>query len=181
MIPERLESARLVLRPLAEPDAPALVEALADWQVVKWLASVPWPYTAEDAAWFIAANAPDGSLQERGERTWVLAPRDDPARLLGVVGLGAELGYWLAAEARGRGLATEAGRAVLGAHFAGAGAGAGDVDSGWFDGNERSERVLRKLGFSEVGVDLRACLARGEDVPSHRMRLTRAAWEARRA
>ncbi len=177
MIPERLETARLVLRPLAEADAPALVEALADWQVVKWLAVVPWPYTAEDAAWFIAANAPGGSLREGGEHTWVLAPCDEPARLLGVMGLGTELGYWLAAEAWGRGLATEAGRAVLRAHFADA--VAGDVTSGWFDGNERSERVLLKLGFEEVGLRTRGCLARGEDVTSHEMRLTRARFEGR--
>jgi RimJ/RimL family protein N-acetyltransferase len=176
VIPERLETARLVLRPLAEADAPALVEALADWQVVKWLAVVPWPYTAADASWFVAANAAGGSLRERGERTWVIAPRDDPARLLGVMGLGEELGYWLAAEAWGRGLATEAARTVLAAHFADE--NGGNVASGWFDGNERSERVLRKLGFEDMGVRTRGCLARGEDVLSHEMRLTRARFAA---
>lgn len=177
MIPERIETDRLLLRPLEVADAPRLVEALADWQVVKWLAVVPWPYTAEDAAWFIAANAPGGSLREAGERTWVLAPRDNPARLLGVMGFGEELGYWLASDAWGRGLATEAARAVLAAHFGDP--GAGDVTSGWFDGNERSERVLLKLGFEEVGVRTRGCLARGEDVASHEMCLTRAGFLGR--
>lgn len=174
MIPERIGTDRLLLRPLEAADAPRLVEALADWQVVKWLAVVPWPYTAEDAAWFIAANAPGGSLREQGERTWALSPRDGPARLLGVVGLGEELGYWLSADAWGRGLATEAARAVLAAHFDDR--EASDVTSGFFDGNERSERVLLKLGFKEVGLRTRGCLARGEDVASHGMRLTRAGF-----
>lgn len=177
MTPERLETDRLLLRPLEVADAPRLVEALADWQVVKWLAVVPWPYTAEDAARFIGANAPGGVLRERGERTWALSPRDDPARLLGVIGLGEEMGYWLAAEAWGRGLATEAARAVLAVHFAEP--GAADVASGWFDGNERSERVLLKLGFEEVGLGTRGCLARGEDVAHHEMRLTRAGFLGR--
>lgn len=176
MIPERIETERLLLRPLRPADAPRLVEALADWQVVKWLAVVPWPYAAEDADWFVAANAPGGSLREAGERTWAIAPRDEPSGLLGVMGLGGELGYWLASEAWGRGLATEAARAVLLAHFADP--EAGDVLSGWFDGNERSERVLRKLGFEEVGAGPRDCLARGEDVLSHAMRLTRAGFAA---
>lgn len=178
MIPERIETDRLLLRPIEVADGSRLVEALADWQVVKWLAVVPWPYTAEDADWFIGANAPGGSLREGGERTWALSPRDDPGRLLGVMGLGEELGYWLAADAWGRGLATEAARAVLAAHFDDPDAGV--VTSGWFDGNERSERVLLKLGFEEVGLRTRGCLARGEDVASHEMRLTRAGflWRA---
>ena len=176
MIPDRLETGRLVLRPLEDADAPRLVEALADWQVVKWLAVVPWPYTAEDAGWFIEANAPGGALRERGERTWALSLRDAPARLLGVMGLGEELGYWLAFDAWGRGLATEAARSVLGAHFDDP--AAGEVTSGWFDGNDRSERVLLKLGFEDVGLRVRGCLARGEDVASHQMRLTRARFLA---
>ena len=176
MIPGRIETARLVLRPLVSEDAPRLVEGLADWQVVKWLAVVPWPYTAEDADWFVGANAPGGTLRAAGEQTWAIAHREEPGRLVGVMGLGTELGYWLASEAWGRGLATEAARAVLAAHFAQG--GAGPVASAWFDGNERSERVLRKLGFEEVGVCPRDCLARGEDVPSHAMRLTRDAFGA---
>ena len=176
MIPERIETPRLLLRPLVAEDAETLVEALADWQVVKWLAVVPWPYTTEDADGFIRANAPGGSLREAGERTWALALREEPRRLLGVVGLGMELGYWLASEAWGHGLATEAGRAVLVAHFAQD--GAGPVASGWFDGNERSERVLIKLGFEGVGQARRDCLARGEDVLSHTMRLTPEAFRA---
>jgi RimJ/RimL family protein N-acetyltransferase len=179
VIPAVLRTPRLVLRPVEPRDAAAIHEALADWQVVKWLSRVPWPYTPEDARAFTALAAPGGPLDREGERTWAvtLAGQD---RFVGIMGLGTgpgqELGYWLAQEAWGRGLAPEAARAVLGSHFAHD--EAPDVLSGYFDGNERSGRVLAKLGFVEEGVERRGCLARGEDVTSHRMRLTRAALAA---
>lgn len=176
MIPDRIETARLLLRPLAPADAPRLVEALADWDVVKWLAVVPWPYTRADADWFVAATAPGGALREAGGQAWALCDRAAPDRLLGVVGLDRELGYWLDREAWGRGLVPEAVRAVLAAHFADP--EAGEVASAYFDGNERSERVLTGLGFREAGLRRRGCLARGEDVDSHAMRLTREAFAA---
>ena len=170
MIPERLDTGRVLLRPVVPDDAPAIVEALRDWDVVKWLAVVPWPYTAEDAAGFVAAAGPGGPFWQ----TWVLARSDEPARLLGVLSLAEELGYWLARESWGQRLMPEAARAVLAAHFAEP--DAPDVLSGWFDGNERSERILTSLGFVEDGMRRSHCFARGEDVPSHRMRLTRAAF-----
>lgn len=171
MAPERIETPRLVLRPVAPGDAPAIHEALADWQVVKWLAPVPWPYTIEDAVAFTARAGPGGSLAAEGERILALTARGRD-RLLGVVGLGTgegqEFGYWLASDVWGQGLVSEAGRAILDAHFA---AGGPAVRSGFFDGNERSERVLLRLGFRPDGEEMRGCLARGEDVLSHRMRL----------
>lgn len=176
MIPT-VGTARLVLRPLAAGDAPAIVEALAHWQVSKWLARVPWPYTAGDAEAFLPLAAPGGAFEREGERVQALTLRGDD-RVVGIVGLGAgpdpELGYWLAREAWGRGLVPEACRAVLVAHFAAS--DAPEITSGYFDGNARSESVLRRLGFADDGSERRWCLPRGEDVLSHRMRLMRAAF-----
>jgi len=176
VIPETLRTDRLILRPLADGDAKAMAEVLSDWDVVKWLAVVPWPYSLADARAFIAAAAPDGELGRAGERTWALALEAEPDRLVGVVGLGAELGYWLDRAAWGRGLMTEAARAILASRFEDD--PATPVLSGYFDGNEPSARVLAKLGFVEEGVAPRPCIARGEDVPSHRMRLTPEAFAA---
>ena len=46
---------RLLLRPGWAEDAPALARAIADEQVVRNLATAPWPYSLEDAEAFLAA------------------------------------------------------------------------------------------------------------------------------
>ena len=46
---------RLLLRPGWAEDAPALARAIADEQVVRNLATAPWPYALEDAEAFLAA------------------------------------------------------------------------------------------------------------------------------
>nr|WP_280922867.1 GNAT family N-acetyltransferase [Rubellimicrobium aerolatum] len=165
------------MRGVAPTDGPALVDGLNDWDVARWLARVPSPYTAGDAADFLDRARPGGDLEGQGEAVRAVARRDDPARLLGLIGLGAELGYWLARPAWGRRLASEAVAALLVHHFADP--GAPDVIAHVFDGNERSERLLLRLGFAPEGIEPRFCLARGEDVPSRWMRLTRAARQAR--
>ncbi|RYH03102.1 N-acetyltransferase [Salipiger sp. IMCC34102] len=45
----RLSTARLTLRPVVPADAPAIVAALSDWEVTRWLTLVPFPYTRADA------------------------------------------------------------------------------------------------------------------------------------
>ena len=103
------------LRPLRASDAAAIFAACQDPEIPRWT-HVPYPYTRQDADAFIAHSAHgDGSL------TFAAVGADDA--LIGVLSLMdldrepgyAELGYWLAAPARGRGLATQAVR-LLTAH-----------------------------------------------------------------
>jgi len=58
------------------------------------------------------------------------------------------LGYWLSAEATGKGLASAAVRALL--DHAGSVLGATDVFAGVTHGNTPSEALLRRLGFRVV-------------------------------
>jgi RimJ/RimL family protein N-acetyltransferase len=73
----------------------------------------------------------------------------DPMR--GVI----EVGYWLFPEARGRGLATRAVRAVAREAFA---SGLSRIDANVRIGNDVSERVLERAGFTREGV--KRCLLR---------------------
>lgn len=61
-------------------------------------------------------------------------------------------GSWLTAELQGRGLGTEMRSAVL--HFAFDGLGALEALSGAFEGNARSIKVSRRLGYEDNGVSL---------------------------
>lgn len=168
MIRPHLQTGRLILRPLQASDEAALVAALNDWEVVRWLAVVPFPYGPADFQDFLPMAAP-GS-------TWVI---EDAEGLAGVVGMASHLGYWLARRAWGRGYATEACRAVLAAHFADP--VALPVHSAWHEGNQRSANVLRKLGFRSAGFESKRTVARpDEDSLSCRMILTRTDWTASR-
>lgn len=161
---------RLLLRPGFPEDAPALAVAIADEAIVRNLAVVPWPYGLRDAEAFLASPR-DPILPSLliFERT-----ASEP-RLIGSCGLGrrpsgaVEMGYWISRPHWGRGLATEACRALIeiartlslpaleGSHF---------VD------NPASGRVLEKLGFEPLGlIAPRMSCARGMTVPARLMRL----------
>ena len=157
---------RLLLRPGWREDAPALFRAVADEAIVRNLALVPWPYSFADAESFLMRErAPHDVaclifLRERG------APR-----LVGGMGFGRkpgdvepEFGYWIARPYWGRGIATEAGRALI--------ANARDtlrlrrLDAGHFVDNPASGRVLAKLGFRPTGVTRqRFSAGRGAEAP----------------
>jgi RimJ/RimL family protein N-acetyltransferase len=157
-----LRTRRLRLRPLTPYDAPAIAAGVGDRAVAEWLSRVPHPYALEDALRFIAGEVMPGAA------VWGI----DDGALAGVISLGDELGYWVAPSRWGRGYATEAARGVLRWHF-GDGPG-GDVASGHFVGNLRSAQVLARLGFRATGQRRLPCPARGQDVDSIAMMLTRA-------
>lgn len=53
-----MAAALVLTRPWPE-DAPAIADALSDWNVAHWLTAVPWPYRLDDAAAFIAGAGLD--------------------------------------------------------------------------------------------------------------------------
>jgi RimJ/RimL family protein N-acetyltransferase len=100
----RLEEGDLALRPFVDADVPAIVAACQDPEIPRWT-SVPSPYTEEDARSFLAGAPNVHSFAV------VDAESDE---LLGSVGYQllsdsrATFGYWVAREARGRGVASRA-------------------------------------------------------------------------
>ena len=159
-----LQTARLRLRPLAAGDEAALVAAINDFEIARWLYFVPHPYGARDFQQFLP-HAKAGEV-------WAIEDADGFA---GMVGNDGELGYWLARRVWGRGYATEASGIVLAEHFLDPAAGA--VASAYFEGNQRSCAVLRKLGFQRAGHVLKTPVSRpGDVVLMYRMSLTRQAW-----
>ncbi|MEJ6401825.1 GNAT family N-acetyltransferase [Yoonia sp. 2307UL14-13] len=157
-----LRTDRLVLRALRETDAAAIVAELNNYQVSKWLTAVPFPYTSADADWFIGENI-------AGHVRALIILRDE--RLVGMISLGRELGYWLAENAWGNGYATEAARAVVEHHFAQSDDDL--VQSSHFVENITSRNVLTKLGFVDVGPHIHFSKARQAEVAGRLMELTR--------
>ena len=141
---------RLLLRPGWAEDAPALARAIADEQVVRNLATAPWPYRQQDAEAFLASPRdpvmPSFLITERtgGE-----------PRIVGSCGLGrrpsgsVELGYWIARPHWGKGFATEAGLALIEIARA---LRLPRLEASHFLDNPASGRVLEKLGFVPTGI-----------------------------
>jgi len=156
----RIETARLLLRPVAEQDLDAIVAGINDFEVSKMLARVPYPYARRDADSFLAA------MREDVGRNIALTIIDGGGVVggLGLTGLRSdrEFGYWLARPAWGRGYATEAGRAFL-AHLFRV-ERLDIVRSGVFHDNPASLKVQGKLGFERIGTHMVHCLARQRQI-----------------
>jgi len=154
--PPVLDFPRVRLRPLHPDDAPSIAQTWSESAVRHWL-SVPTDDLAARAASYIARkrhvdNAAHGSW-------WVIcSPGSDD--FCGVIGLqrfeagNAEVGYWVAAEARGHGLASAAVDAVATYAFmaeAAGGLGLRRLRAGIADGNVASVKVAENAGFGQYG------------------------------
>lgn len=157
----RLGTPRLVLRPLRTGDVAELrrVLRLNHEHLRPWN---PAPPPGEDPSSITELSK--SVLRQR--RDWkhgysfalMVAKRDRPDRFIGKIALngvmrgamhGAYLGYWMAADEQGQGLATEAIGAVL--DFAFGVAGLHRIQAAIMPRNERSLRVIEKLGFRREG------------------------------
>ena len=97
------------LREIVEADIPSIARFANNFNVSKYMASrMPYPYTIEDAEWWVRIGS-----KEQG---WNFAI-DWQGICIGVIGVRfgeaeyrycAEIGYWLAEQYWGKGIATEA-------------------------------------------------------------------------
>ncbi|HTT86015.1 MAG TPA: GNAT family N-acetyltransferase [Acidimicrobiales bacterium] len=152
--PSVLSDGTVELRPFTAADVAAVTAACQDPEIARWTASIPWPYTEEDARSWIATHE-EGWARGTAAEFAVAAASD--GRLLGSLGFRpvdrvggtAGVGYWVAAPARGRGVATAA--LVLGTRWALQTVGLAMVELVTMIGNVASERVAQKAGFAPVG------------------------------
>ena len=163
-----LGTPRLTLRPLEITDADAVVDGIGNYDVSRWLGRVPYPYSHSDFHEFFERVVRDDLM------IWAI---ENFEGLVGVVGLDEELGYWLARKSWRKGYGFEAARAAVAHWFADP--ANGDLVSGHYDENHRSEQVLRALGFETVAQSPRYAKSLAQEVPGTDVVLTRARWEAR--
>jgi RimJ/RimL family protein N-acetyltransferase len=165
---------RLLLRPLHSSDAQELFALFADWEVIRWLGTPPWPYRIEDAHAFLQGQLyPDlmkttFALTSAGTLIGGIQIRMQPEGH-SQSGPGPNLAYWLGRRYWGRGYMTEAARSFVAYVF---GADIGDtIYSGAFADNAASLRVLEKLGFVREGETMLYSRPRNEKFPHINMRL----------
>jgi 8-oxo-dGTP diphosphatase len=158
-----LDTPRLILRPWQRADAPVLHRLINDWEIIRNLSIVPYPYGRGLADEWIDAT-------ERGfadASAWQLAiTRRDNGALLGGAGVRLDtgrrvglLGYWVGHKYWGSGFATEAARRL--AHWALAHLDLEQLEATVAVDNPGSMSVLRRLGFRSLGGGSEQFLARG--------------------
>ncbi|HSK25358.1 MAG TPA: GNAT family N-acetyltransferase [Jiangellales bacterium] len=164
MDPYELRDGTVLLSPAVPADADAVTAACQDPQVQEWT-TVPSPYVRGDAEDFLGRLVPAGWESGTGT-TW--AVRDGAGRpLAGMIGLSgiangsAEVGFWTAPEARGRGLTTAALRLATGHALDPQGLDLQRVVWTAFVGNWASRRVAWRAGYRVEGTVRLGCLQRG--------------------
>lgn len=162
MTPEVIGAGPVRLRPYRPDDADDLAAGCADPVNLRFNPTMPQPYTVADAYRWIEQGAP--AVWRAGGAAYAIvdAATDRP---IGGVGLSrvvpgrgqAELGYWVAPQARRRGVATVATRALAAAAFR---AGLIRLELLVQAENPASQRVALAAGFHPEGVRRSAGLDR---------------------
>ena len=178
----RLETSRLLLRWPNVRDAHAITSYASKFEVSRWTSAIPHPYPAGAAQQFImrarVGNAAGAMLQLVA--TLLRSRRE----VIGGVGLDLRAGkltlsYVFSPEVWGIGYATESAEALVEAAFTMT--DVGSLHSGVFIDNERSRRVLAKVGFKFDGFVEEYSEARGAPQKTAHLKMDRQDWLARRS
>src|SRR3954470_2143481 len=156
----QLQTTRLILRPLALSDAPAIQRHFNNWSIIRNLAAVvPWPYPDDGAESFVRLQLEKIAAGEEIYQ-WVLALRGGDGEAIGNIHFRPRAesskghrGFWLAEPYWNRGLMSEAIAAVNDLAFGPLGLDAFTVCN--VATNVASRRVKQKTGAEFIGfIDL---------------------------
>jgi RimJ/RimL family protein N-acetyltransferase len=148
-----LTDGEVSLRRWEARDAPAVTAACQDPEIPRWTV-VPYRYSERHAREFISGTAADLA----SGRELALAVVDGDDRLLGALGISnfdwadmkGEIGYWVTAEARGRGVGARATRLL--AVWALTSLGLERLELLANPRNEASQRLAERAGFTREGT-----------------------------
>jgi RimJ/RimL family protein N-acetyltransferase len=148
-----LRAGSVVLREWRESDAPAIANACSHASVVRFLVSLPSPYTEDDARSWLASQEASRLAGTSLEMAVADAATDGMlgslATRLNQRTLTANIGYWLALEAQGHGYMTTAVRLMCDWLFETVGVGRIELTTD--PENYASQRVAQRCGFQQEG------------------------------
>jgi 8-oxo-dGTP diphosphatase len=164
---ESLTTDRLALRAWKSSDAASLHRLLNDWEVIRTLAVVPFPYSRELADEWVASSA-TRLAQGEAYQLAITGTENGTELLVGGIGLRlggakrvAELGYWVGRAYWGHGVASEAAGRL--ARWGLANLDIDRIEASAATENAGSIAVLRKIGFRHVGEGMKMSVAHGKE------------------
>lgn len=149
----KLQTQRLKLRELQKDDAKAIAQLANDKNVSRYLSSMPYPYTIEDAKEFMQSSKSDYT---KGEKIDFKIIEKSSDKFIGMVGLDISvrhnhgtIGYWLGKEYWSNGYIPEAAATVL--EFGFEVLKLHRISSHHLHPNPASGKVLQKIGLKYEG------------------------------
>lgn len=176
MLPERVTSLPVVLRPFVLSDAARVQALVGEYVIAETTALIPHPYESGMAEKWISTHP---VARERGVAYVYAITRVEDGLLVGAIearpiaDAHENFGYWIGASYWGRGFATSATRAVMSLMF-----GYLDCDeitASHLVRNPASGRVMEKCGLRLMKTTMRE--HRGKREPFCIRGITREAWE----
>jgi RimJ/RimL family protein N-acetyltransferase len=143
----------IVLRPWRLDDAHAVTAACQDPEIARWIPLIPIPYREEHARAFLEDSV---RRFESGEGYAFAVLDSETGALAGSIAIRVQpfssghVGYWVVREARGRGVATAALKALC--RWAVAHLGLKRLELVTDPENVGSQRVAEKAGFRREGI-----------------------------
>lgn len=157
-----IETRRLILREWKMQDIDFLVDGLNDFDVAKYITS-PFPYTKQDAEAYVSQHLKN----ENGDYCFAVCLKED-GKVIGGTNVSINEkgefvgGLWLHRDFQGKGYGTELW--IARAKFAFDKMGATELKNGFYDFNERSEKMQKKIGYQVVGEKMNFCPALNGEV-----------------
>jgi RimJ/RimL family protein N-acetyltransferase len=148
-----LRTDALVLRPWRLDDAAAVTAACQDREIARWIPLIPIPYKEKHARAFLEDSV---RRFETGEGYGFAVLDAETGALAGSIGIKVQpfssghIGYWVAREARGRGVATTALRTL--SRWAVQELGLKRLELVTDPENLASQRVAENAGFRREGI-----------------------------
>ncbi len=157
----KLETKRLLLRPIKKADAKSIVENINNINISKWLLLVPFPYRLKDAFFWIKNSQKEEKQKRRKNYTFGIELKEEH-KLIGGMGIHkiekyqetAEIGYWIGSKYHNKGYGSEALKAVI--KFGFKKLRLRRLEAEVFQGNPSSGKLLQKFGFKQEGFKLKA-------------------------
>lgn len=166
-MPHELHTNRLIIRPGVAADGDAVVTILNNLDVSRWLVPVAHPFTHTDLR----------ILNEDGSSRWPeLAAITLQGRLIGGIGMGTHIGYYLAPDVWGKGYGTESAKAAVTYSFDNL--QVETIQSGCFVDNIASFKILSGLGFRKTGSGFAYCAALKTERAHYEMALEHQTWKS---
>ena len=140
-----INTERLNLKKIEKKDLKVLVNHLNNWNVVKWLVNVPYPYTFNDAEKWLEKS----SKEELALNIFL------KNNLIGGITIDKRtsnntpvLGYWIGEDYWGKGYAIEACNSLISYFFSNHSVNI--LYASHMLNNEKSKKILLNLGFQKV-------------------------------
>ena len=154
-----LHTNNLVIKKPSEKHLNSLIKELNNWNISKWLIEVPYPYSIDDAKYWVKKTKQDQYSLNIYLKN----------KLIGGVSLSNqrenskwELGYWIGEEYWGNGYAIEACENLISYFFSNTNNSI--IYASHMKDNIKSKKIIIKLGFKLVGSGKKFSISRNEMV-----------------